>query len=870
MNRKSQWFLFFLLASTLFLLIGCFLPSPNPTPFVLQGRIMIPDSSSKDISGWIPFANASVNLTDSEGNTHTVITDSDGYYFFPELSPGENYIITATGQVDEKEIIIKDIIPLVEEGESYDAGTADCESTTLALVVEALLNQGLIPEEIDLEEIQNNSQFNGMVSAVCLALEAHEDVTSHPDIQDKITDIVDEIIPESEPSAPNPSSDATLSDLTVDGTTITGFSSTVLVYTQELPYDTTDIPTVDATTNDPDASKVITQASDLTGTETERTANVLVTAEDGVTKNTYNVTFTLLGPVHNITQGIHYDTIQEAFSAANTGDIIEASDGTYNESITFPSGKVIILQSKNGESTTIIQGANNSNTITCNGSLNGTILEGFTITHENPNTGRGIDNNGVLAINNCIISGNNNSISNYGGGIYNNGTLTINESTISGNSVIWCGGGIYNTAAGSLTINGSIISGNAAPTGYGGGIHNLGTVEISVESTISGNTVLNYGGGIYNQGTLAVDGGSMISMNTADCGGGVYNTGTFTLEGVSTINSNSVTSYGGGIYNHSGCMSTITGASMISDNSASGPGGGIYNKGTLNINGISVVSTNSSSGGGGIYQDTAESETTISSSIIYSNTAAFAGGGGIYQANGTLIVTSSTISSNELLYGGVGGGIYISAGSSTIGGNNDSDTGHFNTICGNSLPQISPDSYPNNYISDSCLTLSVGDSYGGGIVAYIFQIGDPGYVIGETHGLVAASADQSTGIVWHATNDGETGATGTALGTGNDNTNLIVTAYGTESNAAKICTDYTNTDTGTGVYSDWYLPSKDELNKLYINEATIGGFDVSGRPYWGSSECYAGGAWSQAFDDGTQYYGQSKNSINRVRAVRVF
>jgi len=60
------------------------------------------------------------------------------------------------------------------------------------------------------------------------------------------------------------------------------------------------------------------------------------------------------------------------------------------------------------------------------------------------------------------------------------------------------------------------------------------------------------------------------------------------------------------------------------------------------------------------------------------------------------------------------------------------------------------------------------------------------------------------------------------------------------------------------------------LNKLYLNKATIGGFDLSGRPYWSSSECNAGGAWSQAFDDGTQYYGQSKNSIYRVRAVRTF
>ena len=41
-----------------------------------------------------------------------------------------------------------------------------------------------------------------------------------------------------------------------------------------------------------------------------------------------------------------------------------------------------------------------------------------------------------------------------------------------------------------------------------------------------------------------------------------------------------------------------------------------------------------------------------------------------------------------------------------------------------------------------------------------------------------------------------------------------------------------------GVYTDWYLPSKDELNKLYLNKVVIGGF-AGGFPdgfYWSSSE----------------------------------
>jgi hypothetical protein len=143
MKKESKHILPLLLICSLLLLAGCFSPLPDATEFIIQGRIMVPNSSTKDVTGWIPLPNATVTLIDSEGITHTVMTDSEGYYSFPDLSPGSNYIITATGQIGEKTIIIKNVLPLVEEGGSYDAGTADCESTALALAVEALLAEGL-------------------------------------------------------------------------------------------------------------------------------------------------------------------------------------------------------------------------------------------------------------------------------------------------------------------------------------------------------------------------------------------------------------------------------------------------------------------------------------------------------------------------------------------------------------------------------------------------------------------------------------------------------------------------------------------------------------------------------------------------------
>lgn len=158
--------------------------------------------------------------------------------------------------------------------------------------------------------------------------------------------------------------------------------------------------------------------------------------------------------------------------------------------------------------------------------------------------------------------------------------------------------------------------------------------------------------------------------------------------------------------------------------------------------------------------------------------------------------------------------------------------------------------------------VAIGDSYGGGIVAYILQSGDPGYDANVQHGLIAATADQSTGIQWYNGSYMVTGATGTAIGTGQANTTVTVTTQGAGSYAAQLCNDLT-----VGGYTDWFLPSKDELDKLYINKVAIGGFAVD--YYWSSSEFDKYRAWLQDFYNGAQY-GSHKHYYGRVRAVRAF
>jgi hypothetical protein len=177
-----------------------------------------------------------------------------------------------------------------------------------------------------------------------------------------------------------------------------------------------------------------------------------------------------------------------------------------------------------------------------------------------------------------------------------------------------------------------------------------------------------------------------------------------------------------------------------------------------------------------------------------------------------------------------------------------------------------------NEISFRTPTVNIGENYQGGIVAYFLQPGDLGYDANVQHGLIASPSDQGKSIVWWNGSYITTGATGKAIGTGDANTNTIVAAQGAGSYAAKLCYDLV-----LGGYGDWYLPSKDELNKLYINRAAIGGF-YSGyhNSYWSSSEENSENAWYQVWlneglGEGFQFYFWKKEGYDfSVRAVRAF
>lgn len=162
-------------------------------------------------------------------------------------------------------------------------------------------------------------------------------------------------------------------------------------------------------------------------------------------------------------------------------------------------------------------------------------------------------------------------------------------------------------------------------------------------------------------------------------------------------------------------------------------------------------------------------------------------------------------------------------------------------------------------------TVTLGQNYQGGIVFYILKAGDIGYSASVQHGLIAPVNDQATisGIVWApSSTDILIGTTSTAIGTGNANTNAIVAKLGSGTYAAKLCYDLV-----LNGYSDWYLPSKDELDKI-LSSPKLSNFST-GNHYWSSSEVNKSDVWAQTFVSGQQS-NRSKTSASNVRAIRSF
>lgn len=170
--------------------------------------------------------------------------------------------------------------------------------------------------------------------------------------------------------------------------------------------------------------------------------------------------------------------------------------------------------------------------------------------------------------------------------------------------------------------------------------------------------------------------------------------------------------------------------------------------------------------------------------------------------------------------------------------------------------------------------LEVGELHEGGIIFWI----NPD---DSTEGLVCALDDQSTEAPWGCEGTEISGADSKALGDGNRNTIEIEAGCNTVGTAADLCANLTSNN-----YSDWFLPTENELSEIYSNIVVIndaltenqgtafvradgGAPFYNGAYYWSSSEHIAQSAIPYDFSRGEGGI-DVKGSLYHVRAIRSF